>query len=66
MENKAKSGMPDFFGTTYQKQEKYTKNIKLPQNVPNGYKIHIPNGYKIYQMAIKHTKWPYIENTQWP
>jgi hypothetical protein len=37
-----RAGLPDFFGTTYQNGEKYTK---LPQN--------IPNGHKILSMAVK-------------
>jgi hypothetical protein len=39
--------LPDFFGTTYQNGEKYTK---FPQNIPNGYK-NIPNEHKIYQIV---------------
>jgi hypothetical protein len=39
-------GCQIFLGPKYQKGEKYTK---LPQN--------IPNGYKIFPMAVKQTKW---------
>jgi hypothetical protein len=28
------------------------KNIKLPQNIPNGRKVHKPNGHKIYQHLL--------------
>jgi hypothetical protein len=33
------------------------KYIKVPQNIPSGWKIY-QNGWKIYQMAGKYTKWP--------
>jgi hypothetical protein len=44
------TGLPDFFGTTYQ-------NLK---KIPNDHKIYqmatkIPNGSKIDQVAIKYT-----------
>jgi hypothetical protein len=47
-------GCQIFLGTIYQNGEKYTK---LPQNIPNGYKINMPKWRKIYQITTKYNKW---------
>jgi hypothetical protein len=42
---------PDFLGTTYQDEKKYTKSL---QNIQKGQK-YIPHGCKTFQRALKYT-----------